>query len=216
MERAIVVDSGNIEIARRSSLLMPLLRIARQQDATAGLTVGALFQGLQDRSFGWAIMVFSLITLLPLPPGSSLITALPVLVTTAQFALGYRRLHLPRRLERQRIDSRKFRRSIIRVRPVARRLEGILRPRLTSLYTRGNEQLLGVALFLTAFALFLPVPFSGWFPAIALFVSGVGLVERDGVVSLAGLILGLLSVALTIALLLSFAAGAEVLIEQGG
>lgn len=198
---------------RRPALLMPILRISREQERAGNLTLGSLFHGLGDRSFGWAIMVFALVTMLPLPPGSSLITALPVLVTTAQLALGYRYLRLPNRMARASIDRRKLRRAVHRLRPITRRLEAILRPRIGVLYRRRNEQLLGLALFITAFALFLPVPGSGWFPAIALFVSGVGLLERDGVVSLIGLALAALSVAVTLALIVSFAAGADALID---
>lgn len=206
------MEIGSDTQRRRSPLLMPLLRIARRHEGTKNMALGELFEGLQDRSFGWAIMVFSLVTLLPLPPGSSLITALPVLVVTAQVALGYQHLRLPGRLARQSINREKFRRSVIKMRPATRRLERIVRPRMTRLYTPRNEQILGIALFFTAFALFLPVPFSGWFPAFSLFVSGIGLIERDGLITLVGLGLGLLSIALTMALLASFALGAEALI----
>jgi len=170
--------------------------------------LGDLFEGLGDKSYGWAIVVFSLVTLLPLPPGSSLITALPVLITTAQMALGFPHVRLPARLARYEIEPRKLRSTMLRLHPVTRRLERVLRSQLTWLYAPRYERLLGLSLFVVAFTLFLPVPFSGWFPAISLFISGVGLLERDGVVSLIGLVFGLLSVALTIFIVLSLARNA--------
>ncbi len=57
------------------------------------------------------------------------------------------------------------------------------------------------------------MPFSGWFPAISLFVFGVGLVERDGLVATIGLIFGGGSVLLTATVLASLAAGAEAMID---
>lgn len=98
------------------------------------------------------------------------------------------------------------------MRPVTRRLERVLRPRCSFLFARRNERVLGLALFKIAIALFLPVPLSGWFPAISLFVFGVGLVEQDGLVASAGLAFCGTSVILTVTILMSLAAGAEAMI----
>lgn len=198
---------------RRPSLSMPIIRQSREQHRAGTLTLGSLLMGLGERSFGWAIVVFSVITLLPLPPGSSLITALPVLVTTAQMVLGFPHVRLPGPLARLRLDHQKLRRTVLRLRPVTRRLERTLRPRLKVLFAPRHERLLGLALFIVAFTLFLPVPGSGWFPAISLFIVGVGLVEEDGLVATFGLISGALSVLLTAAIVMSLAAGTGAMIE---
>jgi hypothetical protein len=188
---------------------MPILRTSRSQQRAGTLTLGNLLTALGETSFGWAIVVFALLTLLPLPPGSSLITALPLLVTTGQIVLGYPHVKLPGRLARLRLDPVKLRRTVLRLRPVTRRLERVLTPRYMPLFARRNERVLGLLLFVIAFALFLPVPFSGWFPAISLFIFGVGLVEQDGLVATIGLILGGASVLLTVTILVTLSAGAE-------
>ena len=54
---------------------------------------------------------------------------------------------------------------------------------------------------------------SGWCPAISLFVFGVGLVERDGLVATIGLGLGAASVLLTATILISLVVGAEAMID---
>ncbi|WP_292287357.1 exopolysaccharide biosynthesis protein [Marivita sp.] len=188
---------------------MPILRTSRSQHKAGTLTLGNLLTALGETSFGWAIVVFSLLTLLPLPPGSSLITALPLLVTTGQMVLGYPHVKLPGRLARLRLDPVKLRRTVLRLRPVTRRLERVLTPRYLPLFARRNERVLGLLLLVIAVALFLPVPFSGWFPAISLFVFGVGLVEQDGLVATIGLILGGASVLVTATILVTLSAGAE-------
>lgn len=197
---------------RRPSLSLPILRTSRNQHRAGTLTLGNLLTALGETSFGWAIVVFSLLTLLPLPPGSSLITALPLLVTTGQMMLGYPHVKLPGPLERLRLDQTKLRHTVLRLRPVTRRLERVLRPRYRFFFARRSERVLGLALFMIAFALFLPVPLSGWFPAISLFVFGVGLVEQDGLIASAGLALGGASVILTASILMSLAAGGEAMI----
>ncbi|PIL21336.1 exopolysaccharide synthesis ExoD [Puniceibacterium antarcticum] len=198
---------------KRPSLSLPILRTSRDQHRAGTLTLGNLLSAIGETSFGWAIVLFSLITLLPLPPGSTLLTALPLLVTTVQMSLGYPHVRLPGPLARLRLDQGKIRVAILRLRPVTRRLERILKPRYAALFTRRNERLIGVLLFIIAFALFLPVPLSGWFPAISLFTIGVGIVERDGLVTAAGMVMGAASVVLTATILLWLAAGADALIH---
>lgn len=198
---------------RRPSLSLPILRTSRAQHRAGTLTLGTLLTALGETSFGWAIVVFSLVTLLPLPPGTTLLTALPLLVTTGQMILGYPHVKLPGLLARLRLDQPTLRRAVLRLRPITRRLERILKPRYTALFSRQKERPLGVLLFVVAFALFLPVPLSGWFPAVSLFIVGVGIVERDGLVACAGLFLGGLSVVLTATILISLAAGADALIH---
>ena len=200
-------------IRRRPSLSLPILRTSRSQHRAGTLTLGNLLSALGEASFGWAVVVFSLLTLFPMPPGSSLITALPLLVTTGQMMLGYPHVRLPGPLARLRLDPIKLRRTVLRLRPVTRRLERVLTPRHQVLFARRNERPLGLLLFVIAFALFLPVPFSGWFPAISLFVVGVGLVERDGLVGAVGLVLGGASVLLTATILASLTAGAGAMIH---
>ncbi|MBE9639166.1 exopolysaccharide biosynthesis protein [Salipiger mangrovisoli] len=82
-------------------------------------------------------------------------------------------------------------------------------PQTPLTFKQGNARPLGGLLFAISFALFLPLPLSGWFPAISLFVVGVGLVEEDGLVAIAGLIFGTLSIGLTGLMLFWIASGAE-------
>jgi len=203
-------ENGN---GRRVSLSLPILRTTREQHRAGTLTLGNLLAALGEASFGWALMLFALLTLLPLPPGSSLITGLPVLFATTQMMLGFHYVRLPRRLAGMRLSRDRLRRAVLRLRPVTRRLERILQPRLFVVFLPRYERPLGLALFIIAFTLFLPVPFSGWFPAVSLFIAGVGLVERDGLVTILGLLSGALSVLLTIGIVLSLAGGAGAIME---
>jgi hypothetical protein len=200
------------ERRRRPSLSLPILRTSRYQHRDGTLTLGNLLSALGETSFGWAIVLFSLLTLLPLPPGSSLITGLPVLITTFQMVLGFPHVKLPKPLARLSLDHTKLRRTLARMRPVTRRLERMLVQRYEGLFAAKHERALGLALFVIAFTLFLPVPLSGWFPATALFIAGVGIVERDGLVVICGLLLGLAAVLLTAAILASIAISTNSLI----
>jgi hypothetical protein len=162
------------------------------------MTLGELVSGLGDRSFGWCIVVFALVNLIPVPFGS-MVMALPLMLATAQMTLGLPELRLPQPLMQRRIDRRRFQAAVMRVRPLLRPIERLVRPRHPGVFGRQGERAIGALLLAVSIALFVPFPLSGYLPALALLVTGIGLVERDGLVALAGLALGTVAVAVTAA-----------------
>ena len=177
------------------SLLMALRRCG---DASA-VPLGEVLSDLGNRSFGWSILVFGLVNLIPMPIGSQMVTGLPLLLLTAQMVLGFSHVRLPAAINRRCVSRRRFQGVVLRLKPVLRPLERIIRPRLGWIFQRRCERLVGVLLFLVAVALVLPIPLSGFISAFALFITGVGLAERDGAITLLGLVIGLAALGVTIA-----------------
>lgn len=175
------------------SLLMALRRCG---DASA-VPLGTVLADLGNRSFGWSILVFGLINLIPMPIGSQMVTGLPLLLLAAQMILGFRHVRLPAFINERCVSRRRFQEAVLRLRPVLRPLERVIRPRLAWMFQRRCERLIGGFLFLVAVALVLPVPLSGFISAFALFITGVGLAERDGAITLLGLLIGLAALTLT-------------------
>jgi hypothetical protein len=189
-----------------------LMRAARNRAQAGTVTVGELIGELGDRSFGWAVLVFALVNLMPLPLGANMITSIPLLILTAQMATGAPSLRLPSFVMNRPFDRRGFQRAVLRVSPLVRPLERIIRPRTLWVFEPEAQRFVGVLLFAVALSLFAPIPFSGWLPAGALFLAGFGLIERDGAVLLAGLALGLLSIVVTLGVVVAIVAGLETVI----
>ena len=185
-----------------------LLRAINGRRDTGTVTIGTFLANLGDRSFGWSLVLFSIVNLLPMPYGSTLITALPLILLTVQMALGFRHVHLPGLVNRRPVSRAGLRRAVIRLRPLTRPIERVIRPRHEWLFQPNFERLMGLLLLVVSVALFLPLPLSGWIPAFALFVSGFGFVERDGLVTMIGLVMGIVAILVTIIVALSLAAGA--------
>jgi hypothetical protein len=189
-----------------------LVRAAGECEGTGErIMIGTLVAALGDRSFGWCILLFALINLIPMPFGA-MITALPLILVSAQMALGFRELRLPRRITTREISRRRFQGVVMRLRPLMRPIERIVRPRRLSLFDPRNERLIGAVLLAVSIALFLPIPLSGWLPATALLVTGIGLVERDGLVAGVGLALGIVAVAVTATVAVTLILGAQILV----
>lgn len=184
--------------AGRGSISRSLLRAFGRYRKTDAVSIGTILSELGDRSFGWTILLFSLVNLVPLPIGSNMVTSLPLLLLTGQMALGLPHVGLPGVITRRRVPRNGVRRTVIRLRPLLRPLEKIMRPRRLWLFQPQSERGIGALLFAVSVALFLPIPFSGYIPAIALLVTSLGLVERDGTVTLIGIVLGVAAMAVTL------------------
>jgi hypothetical protein len=189
-----------------------LIKAARPQPAEERVRIESVLTQLGDKSFAWAALFFALINLIPAPPGANLLTAPPLLIVTAQMALGATHLRLPAFITRRTIPSRAVRQAVVRLRPLIAMVERVLRERHVFLFTPRNERLIGVALFAVAVALLIPLPLTGAFPAWATIITALGLLERDGAVTIAGLVAGAASIIVTVFVVGAVIAGVETLI----
>ncbi len=159
--------------------------------------LGRILEDQGQGSFGWSILLFAVVNLLPLPLGSNVVTAIPLLLLTGQMALGFSHVRLPAFISRRQVPRRGFQRVVMRMRPLLRPIEKIIRPRHPQFFTRRAERLIGGVMFIISAALFLPIPFSGLLSASALLVAAMGLIERDGVVTMIGLAMGAFALTVT-------------------
>lgn len=169
--------------------LEPLLH--RQK---ARLTISEMVARIQgDNGLGPVLFALSLPLLLPLPPGMSMVLALPLLVVAPQIIVSRQRLWLPKTLMRHSIKQAELVKLLRRVLPLLRRVEARARPRLSFMTGRIGTGLIGVACTLIALVLVLPIPFANLIPALALGLFALGLTRKDGLFVMAGY--GLLVVA---------------------
>ncbi|WP_339948218.1 exopolysaccharide biosynthesis protein [uncultured Albimonas sp.] len=196
----------------RPSLVLSLLRAVNVRRGAQKITVGEILEALGERSFGWTMLLFAIVNMLPLPIGSTLLTAIPLIILSLQLTLGRRSVALPRRVMALQVSRQAFRRGVHRLRPVMRAVERVLKPRFPAPFAPGRERLLGALLLLISVTLFLPIPLSAWGPAISLLICAFGLIEQDGLVLLGGLAAGAISIAITVAVVLAIVVEASILL----
>lgn len=159
------------------------------------ITLGDLMGHLSDRALAALLLVFALPNVLPAVPGLSAILGAPLLLLSAQLALG-RRPWLPPWLAARSMRREHFSRLVSRAGPWLGRAERLLRPRLGLLARPPAEHLLGAVCVLLALVVFLPIPMGNMLPAAAICLLALGLLERDGLWVLAGLATGVVAVVL--------------------
>lgn len=169
-----------------------LIAIAEAEDKDR-ISVGDLLEALKRRALGALMFIFAVPTALPMPPGVSAVLGAPLLFLTIQLMLGMQPW-LPKLITERSLSRVDFHRVVRTIAPWLARAEGVMRPRLTFLAHRPFVYLLGLASFAMAFILFLPIPLGNMLPSVAICIMALGLLERDGVWILIGLLVAVVSV----------------------
>ena len=69
--------------------------IVRSMDTSQDTTIGALADSLGERAFGALMFIFAVPNAIPMPPGTSAILGLPLVILTWQVLAGRQSLWLP-------------------------------------------------------------------------------------------------------------------------
>jgi hypothetical protein len=155
-----------------------------------GVTLGALAGRLGERAFGVVLFALAIPVCMPFLYGIPQIVALPMMALAAQMALGRGMPWIPRKFAGRVID----RPSLERMASGARRwfgwMEALARPRLAFLSGPSAERIIGGFFVLFCLSILTPLPLTNSTPGIALAIASLGLINRDGLLILGGLLIG--------------------------
>jgi hypothetical protein len=162
--------------------LKPFLRLRKTE-----LSLGEMLERVESQDGpGPVLFILTLPVLMPLPPGFSMVLALPLLLVAPQIVIGRREIWLPRFLSRRTVKREALVKLIKRVLPPLARAEKVVKPRLGFLTGRLGAAMVGLACTLIAIVLVLPLPFANLLPALAMGAFAIGLTRKDGLFVLAG------------------------------
>ncbi|MEO1376565.1 MAG: exopolysaccharide biosynthesis protein [Cyanobacteria bacterium J06635_10] len=142
-----------------------------------------------ERIFGFLFVILSLPSALPVPaPGYSIPFAIVMFFLAAQLIIGRKEPWLPSKFANRPIKTKLVQKFIKGGIPWLRRIEAVTRPRLPFVCTTlPGKIIIGVAISLMSIFMMIPIPGTNTLPAIGIFVTGFGLLEDDGAISLGGL-----------------------------
>jgi hypothetical protein len=172
-----------------------LLRLGRGQRDRLGMR--EVLDAFGEQGLGALMLIFALFSCLPLPPGGSTITGAPLLLLSLELATVRNSIWLPRRFVEASVTRATLRRGFGWMIPLLRFAERITRPRLLMLTGRFGQGMMGLACFLLAIVLVLPIPLGNMVPAATIALFALGLMQRDGFV----VVLGWIGVAVSVGLL---------------
>jgi hypothetical protein len=186
-------------ITPEAHLPLSALLVTLAEGAGTGITVGAIVAHFGPRAFGAVLFVFAMPNLLPLPPGSSAMLGLPLLLIAPQLAIGGRKPWIPARMARQVVDRKMIDRASSRAAPWVERVERLTTRRLGFMFGPLGDVMIGIVCTLLAAVLILPIPLGNVLPAAAIAALALSLTQRDGLLTIAGYLLAFVSAGVLIA-----------------
>jgi hypothetical protein len=181
------------------------------------VSVAEIAAALGGRGLGVLIAVFALPNVLSLPiPFGNVFIGLPVLIFAVQLTLGFERLMLPKTVAQHSISKDLLTAIAPRIARMLSWFERLLRPRFPLIAGPHTERAFGLLCVALAVVAMLPIPFGHNLPALGLVLVGLGLIERDGLAIIGGIVIGIAGTALLVLVLFGVAEGLEFLLGSFG
>ncbi|MEL6161436.1 MAG: exopolysaccharide biosynthesis protein [Cyanobacteria bacterium J06623_5] len=153
------------------------------------VTLNEILEIAGERTFGFLFVLLSLPSALPIPaPGYSTPFGIVMFLLAAQLIAGRDQPWLPEKFRKKGFERAQVQALIGKGIPWLQRIETVAKPRLTPVCTsRTGQMVIGIAIALMSISMMIPIPLTNTLPAIGIFVTGFGLLDDDGAISLGGL-----------------------------
>jgi hypothetical protein len=166
-------------------------------EADSKVAVADILDTVGQRSFGPMLLVPGLVVLSPIAgiPGVGTAAGVAVFLIAGQLLIGCKNFWLPAFIRRRAVGRERLEKSVRALRPAARIVDKVLRPRLDFLTRR--PFIYAVAATCVVLAFMLPVldmvPFTSLVPASAITAFGLAIIAHDGAVAAIAFVLSLAS-----------------------
>lgn len=152
-----------------------------------------LIERLGDRTFGILLIVISAFNVIPL---ISMLSGLLVISLGIQLLFGVANPKLPNQVLKKELPAKRVKAALLAMHPKVEKLEKYVKPRWQFTEALIMDRINGINIALLGVIVLLPVPLANLAPAFIIALIGIGLLERDGLVQVVGLILGTINIAL--------------------
>lgn len=176
-------------VAHKPSLIEALEKLA--EDAPEeGITLKELTEALGDQAFGAALFILALPCCIPFLYGVPQVVSLPMAAIAAQMVMGRKQPWIPSKFANRMIKKEGLEQTAKGGRKYFGWVEKLSRPRLTFLTSSKLERLMGLILVFFCLSILTPLPGTNTVPGFAVAMVSFGMMERDGLLTTGGLILG--------------------------
>ena len=160
-----------------------------------------IMEAMNAGGFGLVLMFFSLPVLIPLPPPFPSLFSIPAVIFSLQMMLGLKAPKLPKYISQKTIKRSLLAKIVEDSSVHINRIESFLKPRLVFLSSGIFERIIGFFIFIFSLFILLPIPLSNFLPGIGILIISFGLIGKDGVVIIIGLLVGLIGITVATAAL---------------
>ncbi len=182
------------EHSKRASELLVQLK----QHEGEKISIQQILEGFESAGFSMLIIIFAIPVALPVPAvGYGTVMAIPMLLLCIQLLLGFSHPKLPHFLGKRELTMTFFAKVVDKSVPILQKIEVLLKPRFLCVTSKIGERLIGFFCVICALSVMLPIPLTNTVPSMGIVLMAIGLLERDGLAILGGVIGGLIGLAIT-------------------
>ncbi len=155
-----------------------------------GFSLRAIFDQLDESAFGAGLFLLALPCCIPFLYGVPQVVSLPMMALAAQMAMGREQPWMPDKLGNRKIDRKGLTQMAAGGRKWLGWIERIVRPRFTVITGKRSERVIGLFLCVFCASILVPLPMTNTVPGFAVAIASFGLMQKDGLMVIAGLIIG--------------------------
>ena len=155
-----------------------------------GFSLRAIFDQLDESAFGAGLFLLALPCCIPFLYGVPQVVSLPMMALAAQMAMGREQPWMPDKLGNRKIDRKGLTQMAAGGRKWLGWIERIIRPRFTVITGKRSERVIGLFLCVFCASILVPLPMTNTVPGFAVAIASFGLMQKDGLMVIAGLVIG--------------------------
>jgi hypothetical protein len=163
------------------------------------VSVRDLVEAMEDFGFGLVLLIFSFGVTIPLPPPFPSIISIPLVVFSTQMLLGYKSPKLPQKFNNLRVKRKVVAVLLEKTLYYTGKAEKFLLPRLDFCFTPLAERIIGGFSLAFAMLILLPMPLSNFIPGVGILIISLGILKKDGLAVILGILTGIFGMAVVIA-----------------
>lgn len=167
------------------------------------ISLDDMLHGLRHRGFAVLMLVLVLPNCVPvpIPPGGSTLFSIPLLFIAVQMLFGKHSPWMPKWLRAKSLEQKTIDKIVRIAAPRLRWVEKFLHVRWNFTASKNGERFIGFIWLLFAISIAVPLPMTNFLPGVGTLVMALGMLGRDGVVVIVGILIGILGVVFTSLLL---------------
>lgn len=181
----------NIDAVESRKTLLQTIEAMAESAPAEGFSLREIFDQLDESAFGAGLFLLALPCCIPFLYGVPQVVSLPMMALAMQMVMGRERPWMPEKMAGRRIDKAGLTKMSAGGRKWLGWVEKIVRPRLSGITGKRSERIIGAFLVVFCASILLPIPMTNTVPGFGVAIASFGLMQKDGLMVLGGLAIGL-------------------------
>lgn len=189
--------------AKRHNVASDILQSVVKDNISDFISFQEIKNSLHQKGFSLLMLFFALPLSIPLPvpPGLTTLPAIPLLIFSLQMILGHDSPWMPSWLGKKSIKRKTLAFMIEKTNPYIIKVETFMRPRMYFFSSNLGKKISACFTFIFAISIANPIPLSNMVPSLGIVLISFGLLCRDGLLIILGIIIGILGVLFSLAVI---------------